>query len=105
MHLLFQQAAAAGHADGRALLAGGQDDRRTLATHPYEIGRGMLVLWNVVPLLIYFACWPAWPKSLGTTDWGRLFMFAGATFGTFLTTFAVSINNHVLAAAAAAVAL
>jgi hypothetical protein len=77
----------------------------TLGTQPYIIGRSMLVLWNVVPLVIYFLVLASLAERLGTTDWGRLFMFGGATFGTFLTTFAVSINNHVLAAAAAAVAL
>ncbi len=52
-----------------------------------------------------FWCWPPWPICLGTTDWARIFMMAAATGGTFLTTFAVSINNHVIAAACAAVAL
>jgi hypothetical protein len=77
----------------------------TLATHPYEIGRGMLVLWNVVPLLIYFLVLAQLVERFGTTDWGRLFVFAGAACGTFLTTFAISVNNHILAASAAAVAL
>ena len=70
----------------------------TLATHPYEIGRGMLVLWNVDSAGHLFLSWRSLAERFGTTDWGRLFMMAGATFGTFLTTFAVSINNHVLAA-------
>ena len=77
----------------------------TLGTQPYLIGRSMLVLWTVLPLLIYFLALASLAERFGTTDWGRLFMMAGATFGTFLTTFAVSINNHVLGAASAAVAL
>jgi hypothetical protein len=75
----------------------------TLGTHPYEIGRAMLVLFNVVPLVIYFLLLARLIERFGTTDWGRLFVMAAAVFGTFLTTFAVTINNHVLAATCAAV--
>ena len=37
-------------------------------------------------------------ERYGRTDWGRIFVMAAATFGTFLTTFAVVLNNHVTAA-------
>ena len=70
----------------------------TLGTHPYEIGRFMLILFNVVPLLIGFVLLAALVERFGTTDWGRIFVMAAAVFGTFLTTFAVVINNHVPAA-------
>ena len=36
-------------------------------------------------------------ERFGTSDWGRLFMMGSATLGTFLTTFAVTINNHIAA--------
>ena len=65
----------------------------------------MLVLFTVVPLVIYFLTLTRLADRLGTTDWGRIFMVCAATGGTFLTTFAVSINNHVIAAACAAIAL
>ena len=77
----------------------------TLGTHPYEIGRFMLVLFNVVPLVIYFLVLARLIERFGTTDWGRIFVMAAAVFGTFLTTFAVTINNHLPAAACAAVAV
>ncbi len=77
----------------------------TLGDHPYLIGRGMLILFNVIPLVVYFVVLTRLADRLGTTDWGRIFMMAAATGGTFLTTFAVSINNHVIAAVCAAVAL
>ena len=77
----------------------------TLGTHPYAIGRAMLVLLNLVPLLIYFLLLARLIERFGTTDWGRIFVMAAAVFGTFLTTFAVMINNHVLAAVCAAVAV
>lgn len=40
-------------------------------------------------------------ERYGQSDWGRLLVYAGACFGTFLTTFAISLNNHVPAAALA----
>ena len=77
----------------------------TLGTHPYGIGRFILVSTNVVPLLIYFLALAGLVERFGRSDWGRLFVFAAAAFGTFLTTFAVTINNHLPAAVSAAVFL
>lgn len=77
----------------------------TLGTHPYEIGRGLILLYNVVPLVAYFLVLALLAERLGTTDWGRIFMLSAACFGTFLTTFAVSINNHIPAAVCAAIVL
>ncbi|MEX0676586.1 MAG: hypothetical protein WD063_05895 [Pirellulales bacterium] len=77
----------------------------TLGDHPYEIGRFMLVTINVIPLVVYFFVLALLAERLGTTDWSRIFMMASATFGTFLTTFVVSINNHLTAAVCVAIAL
>jgi hypothetical protein len=77
----------------------------TLATHPYTIGRGLLVLVNVVPLAIYFWVLARLAERYGTSDWGRVLMMACGTAGTFLTTFAVVLNNHLPAAISAAIAL
>jgi len=77
----------------------------TLATHPYEIGRPFLVAVNVGGMAIYFFFMARIVEQLGTTDWGRVFVMACAAFGTFLTTFAVVINNHLVAAVCTTVAL
>ncbi len=77
----------------------------TLGTHPYAIGRTILIIVNVVPLLLYFVLWGRLADRLGTTDWGRIFTMACATLGTFLSTFAVVINNHLPAAVTALVTL
>ncbi|MBN2023900.1 MAG: hypothetical protein JW809_14045 [Pirellulales bacterium] len=77
----------------------------TLGTHPYEIGRFLLVTANVVPLALMMCLVAAMAEWLGTTDWGRLFVVGAAAFGTFLTTFAIVLNNHTLGAAGAMVAL
>ncbi len=77
----------------------------TLADQPYAIGRAMLVATNILPLVLMYVLVAAMAERLGTTDWGRVFVVAIATLGTFLTTFAVVLNNHVVAAVSAAVAL
>ncbi len=77
----------------------------TLETHPYAIGRFMLVTINVVPLIILFLILASLIERFGTGDWSRIFVMGAATFGTFLTTFAVTINNHLPAAVSVAIAL
>lgn len=77
----------------------------TLGEHPYLVGRLILATVNVVPLLVAFALLARLAERFGTTDWGRCFVMAAATFGTFLTTFAVTLNNHLPAAVCALVAL
>ncbi len=77
----------------------------TLGEHPFAIGRAIILTFNVVPLLIYFVVLSRLIERFGLTDWGRLFVFGCATFATFLSTFAVSINNHLIAAVSAGIAL
>jgi hypothetical protein len=77
----------------------------TLADYPYEIGRFMIISINLPAMLVYFFCLALLAERFGTTDWGRIFTLAAACFGTFLTTFVVSINNHTLAAACVAIVL
>jgi hypothetical protein len=69
----------------------------TLGTHPYAVGRIMLVLLNVIPLAISLLLLAKLVERFGTTDWGKLFVMTAAAFGTFSTTFAVALNNHVTA--------
>jgi hypothetical protein len=77
----------------------------TLSTNPYEIDRAMLLLVNVLPLIIYFWVLAKILERYGRTDWGRIFVMAAATFGTFITTFAVVMNNHLPAAVCAVITL
>lgn len=73
----------------------------TLGTHPYEIGRLLLFLFQVGPLVVYFVLMAALIERYGQTDFGRVFAMAVATCGTFLTTFAITLNNHLPAAVCA----
>lgn len=77
----------------------------TLGTHPYEIGRLLVLLNNVLPMLVLFFVIAAIAERLGMSDWGRIFVVAAATLGTQLNTFAIVINNHLPAAVSAAVAV
>ncbi len=77
----------------------------TLGEHPYEIGRFMLITLNVVPLVIYFWLLARMAERYGRTDWGRILIMAAAVSGTFITTFAVVLNNHLTAAVTTLAAL
>jgi hypothetical protein len=77
----------------------------TLGKHPYEIGRLMLVTINVIPMAVMFVLLCRLVERFGTTDWGRIFTIAAATMGTFLTTFAVVLNNHIVAAVSVTIAI
>jgi hypothetical protein len=77
----------------------------SLREHPFAIGALILITFNVVPLAIYFLLLARLMEQFGRTDWGRLYVMAAATFGTFPTTFATSLNNHVPAAVTALAAV
>jgi hypothetical protein len=67
--------------------------------------RATLLTVNWLPILIYLGLLARLVDRLGATDWGRLYVMAAACFGTFLNTFAVSLNNHTVAACSAVFAL
>jgi hypothetical protein len=77
----------------------------SLGRQTYATVRLLLVLLNVAPLVVYFVLLSRLAERLGKTDWSRLFVMAAACFGTFLTTFAVTLNNHVPGAVSAAIAI
>jgi hypothetical protein len=77
----------------------------TLGDHPYEIGRFMLFTTNVLPLVLMWVLLARLVERFGMTDWGRIFVMGAATLGTFLNTFAVVLNNHIVAAVSVTVAL
>ena len=70
----------------------------TLADQPHYVSRLMLVLTNVLPLAGALLLLAKRIDRFGTTDWGRLLAVAAACFATFMTTFAVTLNNHLTAA-------
>jgi len=77
----------------------------TLEEQPFYVVRIILIITNVLPLMIAFILLSRIVDRLAATDFARIFIMAAATFGTFLTTFAVTLNNHVVAAASATIAV
>jgi len=70
----------------------------TIAAEPWKVMVPILLTVNVLPLVAYFILLARLLEQYGTSDWGRLFTFATACFGTFINTFSNSLNNHTLAA-------
>jgi hypothetical protein len=77
----------------------------TLGTHPYEIGRGLLVLFNLLPWALLLVLIAALAERLSTSDGAKLFTVAAASFGTLLSPFLVVLNNHLHAAVCVALAV
>ena len=75
-----------------------------IGDHPFYVGRVMLLVTNGGMLLLYFWFLVKCVERWGRTDWGRIFVIGVATWGTFLTTFGVTLNNHLPAAVSALVA-
>jgi hypothetical protein len=60
--------------------------------------RAILMTVNLVPFALYLMVLARLLGRMGTTDWGRLFVFAAAGFGTFVSGYLGSLNNHTVAA-------
>jgi hypothetical protein len=58
----------------------------------------ILITVNVLPFAVYLLLLAKLIDAAGKTDFGRLTAFAVACFGTFLTTFSGTLNNHLPAA-------
>ena len=74
----------------------------TLGDHPFEVGRGLMIVFGLLPLALVILFTSRLVETIGTTDWGRIWSVALAACGTMLTTFAVVLTNHLPAAACTA---
>jgi hypothetical protein len=70
-----------------------------------QVVRVILVTTNWLPFVIYLLLLAWLVEGLGRTDWGRLYVVACGAFATFLTPFAITLNNHSIAACSALFAL
>lgn len=77
----------------------------TLEERPLFVVRWLLVLTNVLPFGAYLAGVAWLVERHGRGDAGRIFVVAAAAFGTLLTPFASTLNNHLPAAFCALAAL
>lgn len=70
----------------------------TLAKETFYVARIILVMANVIPLLLALVLLARLLEYWGTANLDRLLIMAVACFGTFLTTFSITLNNHLPAA-------
>jgi hypothetical protein len=63
--------------------------------------RTVLLTVNLVPLILYWVVLSRLAERFGQSEWGKLYVVAAGCFGTFLTTFAITLNNHTVAACSA----
>lgn len=54
----------------------------------------VLLTVNVLPFVVYLVLLARLIEDYGETDFGKVFTFAAAGLGTFLTTFCPTLNNH-----------
>jgi hypothetical protein len=73
----------------------------SIVEQPWEVVRTILLTINALPIAIYLVLLARLLERCGTTDWGRAFILTAACFGTFVTSFATTLNNHTVAACTA----
>lgn len=78
---------------------------RRLSDAPLEVGRTLLVVTQWFPMSLFcIGCW-AWITRNIQDPWQRGVVLCFVLFGTFLTTFTNTLNNHLPAAIAMATSL
>lgn len=82
----------------------------SLRENPFLVTRALLVIYNLIPLVIGWFLMGRLIDRFGgadekTSDWPKLFAVGALCFGTFLSTFAVTLNNHLPGAAAIMISL
>lgn len=72
--------------------------RKKLTDEPFLIGRSVMLLVNVLPLALWWIWLTYWLEKNVADVWSRFVLLNMALWGTFLTTFAATLNNHLHAA-------
>jgi hypothetical protein len=65
-----------------------------LTHEPFLIGRIVMILVNVIPLFLWWLWLHRWLEREVKDSWSRLILLNMGLWGTFLTTFSGTINNH-----------
>jgi hypothetical protein len=76
-----------------------------LVDNTFEVVRWMLLLTQVLPSVVLIWMTARIGEFLAKTTFARVFVVAVAAFGTYITTFSVTLNNHVPAAICVAASL
>ncbi len=77
----------------------------TCVTHPFECVRTVVFLSHIPCLLILFIMTILTVEQLTTDNFTRIFTLMTICFGTYLSTFAITLQNHLPGTAAVSIAL
>ncbi len=77
----------------------------TLKDQPQEVVRTALVTINVLPLAVYLWLLVLLLERHGASDWATIFLVAAAAFGTLVTPFLTTFNNHTIGTFSVLIAL
>ena len=67
---------------------------KKLTEEPFLVGRAMMIFVNVLPLALWWIWLFYWLEKNVSDPWSRFVLLNLALWGTFLTTFAATLNNH-----------
>lgn len=69
----------------------------TLTDNTWTVVRVVLMTINVIPFILYLALLGAVVARYSTSGWTCVFIVTAAAFGTLVTPFLITFNNHVIA--------
>lgn len=70
----------------------------SIVEDPNKVVKTILLTLNLLPLALFLRMIRNLLEVQAESEWTRLFLFVSACAGTFLTTFAITLNNHTPAA-------
>jgi hypothetical protein len=68
----------------------------TLSSQPAAVVRTILLVVNALPFLLYLYVLARIGLRYASTEWSRMVILGAAAFGTMVTPFLVTLNNHTL---------
>jgi hypothetical protein len=77
----------------------------TLKEQPQEVVRTVLLTINVLPLAVYLWLLVRLLERHGASDWATIFLVGTAAFGTLVTPFIITFNNHTIGTFSVLIAL
>lgn len=79
--------------------------RWTLLKETHAVTTAVLLIVNLVPFAISLICWNRLLRRVAKTTWSRWFVLATAAFGTLVTPYLMTLNNHTVAVASVMICL
>lgn len=68
----------------------------TLFSNPFPVVRLILMIINIVPFFFYLCIIDRWAARFSRDGWTRLVVLVAAGFGTTVTPFLITFNNHTI---------